>query len=109
MKNIIILAIAILITSLASMPLNAAEPQQYSHKPTNGYVPDEETAISIAVAVWQPIYGKEKIQNEKPYKATLKDGVWHVSGSLPKGWIGGTAQAEINKENGCILQIWHEK
>src|SRR2546423_10224131 len=30
----------------------------------NGYVPDEQTAIAIAVAVWSPIYGKEKIEGE---------------------------------------------
>jgi len=45
-------------------------------KPKAGFVPDEKTAIAIAVAVWTPIYGEKNIQKEKPFKAVLKDGVW---------------------------------
>lgn len=70
-------------------------------------VPDEETAVAIAVAVWSPIYGKEQIEKEKPYQAALKDGIWHVSGSLPEGWKGGVAEAEIAQEDGRILSISH--
>ena len=40
-----------------------------SYKTKQGYVPDEQTAITIAVAVWIPIYGKEQIENEKLYRA----------------------------------------
>jgi Na+-translocating ferredoxin:NAD+ oxidoreductase RnfG subunit len=80
-----------------------------NYKPKDGYVPDEETAIIIAVAVWKPIYGKEKIENEKPYKANLKNGVWTVTGSLPKGRKGGVAEAEISKDDGRILRIIHGK
>lgn len=74
-----------------------------------GYVPDAETAIKIAVAAWEPIYGKKKIAGEKPYKAELKDGVWVVKGSLPKGWVGGTAEAWISQETGCIIKVIHGK
>lgn len=63
-------------------------------------MPDAETAIKIAVAVREPIYGKDKIQKEKPLYALLKDGVWTVSGSLPAGWRGGVALAEISKKTG---------
>ena len=76
-------------------------------KPKDGFVPDEKTAIAIAVAVWLPIYGEKQITSEKPFKATLKDGVWHVTGSLPKGWYGGVAEADISKENGRILHVIH--
>jgi hypothetical protein len=80
------------------------------YRPPNGYVPDKKTAIAIAVAAWIPIYGKEMIEKEKPYKATLKDGVWTVTGSLPKpNMVGGTAQAQISQETGCILKIIHGK
>ena len=80
-----------------------------NYKPKEGYVPDKETAIAIAVAVWKPIYGKEKIENEKPYKASLKNGVWTVTGSLPEGWKGGVAEAEIAKDDGKIIRIIHGK
>jgi hypothetical protein len=92
---------------------NSKNAQQNSnrsnYKPKEGYVADEETAITIAVAVWKPIYGKEKIENEKPYKASLKDSIWTVTGSLPKGWKGGVAEAEISKDDGRILQVIHGK
>lgn len=78
-----------------------------NYKPAQGYVPDAETAIKVAVAIWTPIYGKEQIEKEKPYKAILKDDVWYVSGSLPEGWLGGVAEAEIAKDSGCILKVYH--
>jgi hypothetical protein len=84
-------------------------PTQANYKPEEGYVPDEETAIAIAVAVWNPIYGKKQIESEKPYHASLKNGVWTVTGSLPEGSDGGTAIAEISKDNGRILRVIHEQ
>lgn len=78
-----------------------------NYKPREGYVPDDQTAISIAIAVWNPIYGKENIEKEKPFKANLKNGVWTVTGSLPEGYDGGTAIAEISKDDGRILRVIH--
>jgi NTF2 fold immunity protein len=81
--------------------------QHSSNNPKNDYVPDERTAIAIAVAVWIPIYGREKIESEKPYKATLKNGIWTVTGTLPEGYDGGTAVAEIAQNDGRILRVIH--
>jgi hypothetical protein len=75
--------------------------------PDSGFVPDEKTAIRIAVAVWEPIYGEEKIAAEKPYQAKLKNDVWEVTGSLPGLILGGTAIAEISKKDGTILRVSH--
>jgi hypothetical protein len=61
------------------------------------------------VAVWTPIYGKAKIEGEAPYKATLHENTWYVSGSLPSGFDGGVAEAEIAKNDGRILRISHGK
>lgn len=110
-KNLILLFAGILIFSITGSPitLRADEAQKHNYKPEEGYVPDEETAIKIAVAVWIPIYGKEQIEGEKPYQAVLKDGVWYVTGFLPEGWLGGVAEAEIAKDDGRILRISHGK
>ncbi len=81
--------------------------KKHNVKLQEGYVPNEETAIKIAIAVWNPIYGEKQIESEKPYSAVLKDGIWFVSGSLPKGWLGGVAEVEIIKENGKIIRISH--
>lgn len=88
---------------------NGTADGKYSVRPTVGFVPNEETAIRIAEAVWIPIYGGKKIEKEKPFKATLHDTVWIVTGTLPKGSAGGTAIAEISKESGCIIRVSHEK
>ena len=108
-KKLILPLTSILIFFLIALPLtlSADETEKHNYKPEQGYVPDEETAIKIAVAIWIPIYGKEQIESEKPYKAVLRDDVWYITGSLPKGWIGGVAEAEIAKDDGRILRISH--
>jgi hypothetical protein len=81
--------------------------------PKDGYVPDADTAIKIAVVVWSRIYGEREIAAEKPYRATLKHGVWTVQGSMPEEAskkptaVGGVAYAEIAKADGRILLIGH--
>ncbi len=74
----------------------------------DGYVPNAQTAISIAEAVWLPIYG-EKVLNEKPYTATLVgDSAWVVEGKVYNG-VGGAAYMEILKKDGKILKVTHFK
>ncbi len=78
--------------------------------PKEGFVPTKEVAIKIAVAVWEPIYGADKIANEKPYKAVLDEkGVWTVTGSLPEGAKGGVAEARIAKVDARIIAVMHYK
>jgi hypothetical protein len=89
----------------------AGEDSEHTYKPKAGYVPDAKTAIKIAVAVWEPIYGVEKIAKEKPYRTELTNAVWIVQGSFNKGkgWKGGVAIAEIAKDDGRILRVSHGK
>ena len=79
-----------------------------SYKPKEGYVPDAETAIKIAVAVWTPIYGAARIEKEKPYQATLYHGIWTIKASLHNK-KGGVAEADIAKDDGRILRVIHGK
>lgn len=95
--------------SPAPLPVSSPFPPNTTHKPRLGYVPDAVTAIKIAEAVWIPIYGEETLKDEKPFTARLVNGVWIVQGTLPKGWDGGTAYAEISKETGCVLNVTHFK
>ena len=78
-----------------------------NYRPPAGYVPDAATAIRIAEAVWLPIYGKDQIESERPFIAELSSDVWTVTGSLPEGWKGGTAEIEIRKTDGTILRVIH--
>jgi hypothetical protein len=77
--------------------------------PKDGYVPDEKTAVRIAVAVLSPIYGEEQIIREQPFHAKLKDGVWIVDGTLPPNMLGGAAEIRIDKNTGAILSHMHWK
>jgi hypothetical protein len=79
------------------------------YQPADGFVPDSATAIAVAVAVWEPVYGKKNIAEEAPYQATLKDGRWTVTGTLPKGAVGGVATAVIEKMTGRIIKMYHTK
>jgi hypothetical protein len=108
MKTLLLNAGFLILAFGLSLP-SAAEPK-HGVKPASGFVPDEKTAIAIAVAVWTPIYGEEKIQNEKPYKAILKSGVWQVEGTLPSEYrLGGVAIAEISKDDARVLRVSHGK
>jgi hypothetical protein len=86
-------------------------------KPKDGYVPDAETAKRIAEAVWIPIYGAQRIEQEKPFQARLMNGnIWHVEGSMKQPnegdnivVEGGVAMAEIAKDDGRILRVIHGK
>jgi hypothetical protein len=104
MRQLTLLACALL--------LQFATPQdsaKHSYIPQNGFVPDSATAVRIAVAVWSPIYGADQIASERPFDAVLQNGVWTVTGSLPRGHVGGVALAEIAKVDARIIRVSHGK
>lgn len=80
---------------------------QVSHPDEDGYVPDKETAIKIAEAIWLPVFG-EKIYKNKPFIAELKKGVWIVQGTL-HAQKGGVPYIEIQKKDCKVLKITHGK
>jgi hypothetical protein len=76
--------------------------------PKEGLVPDPATAIAIAYAVSVPIYGKKNMDEEKPFRTELKNGVWMVLGTMQcKSCAGGTLVMEIDKQTGKILFATH--
>jgi hypothetical protein len=93
-----------LIATLATKASAQAAP---SHPPPNGFVPDSATATRIAEAVLIPIYGAKLIESERPFSATLRDGVWYVDGYLPPLALGGAAHVEIAKADGRIIRMAH--
>ncbi len=73
--------IAILTAVVALAPSDGKK--KHNFVPDDGYVPNKEVAIKIAVAVRGPIYGEDHISGEKPYRVNLVQGNWVVEGSLP--------------------------
>ena len=84
-------------------------PKPHSVQPELGMVPDEATAVAIALAVWRPIYGEQHIARKAPFHARLADGEWTVEGSLPPHTKGGVPLAVIAQRDGRILRISHGK
>ena len=85
-----------------------AESSKHTYTPSQGYVPNETTAIKIAEAVWLPIYGKS-IYSKIPFIAKLNGTVWVVEGSLPLHMRGGVPVIEIVRKTGEILRVSHGK
>jgi len=88
------------------------------YKPASGYVPDSKTAVKIAEAVLIPVYGEQHIESERPFTATLKNGMWTVTGTLRcpdgKGGItascdGGAAEVRISRIDARISFMSHGK
>ena len=76
-------------------------------EPDEGFVPDAQTAIQIALAVWRPIYGQTAIPARVACSATLgKEGNWSVEGPLT-GDVGGVVVAEIAKDSGMVVRVKH--
>ena len=86
--------------------------------PKDGFVPDSATAVAIAEAVLVPVYGKETVESERPFKATFQSGVWTVVGTLhcPSSegretvtCDGGNAEVKLSKADGRIVRMIHYK
>lgn len=99
-KSILVLPILLVLVFCTSVKSITNENQ-------TDYVPNKETAIKIAEAIWYPIYGS-KIEKFKPYTAELKEDIWIVQGTLLEG-KGGVPYIEINKKDCRILKVMHEK
>ncbi|MDP4197065.1 MAG: NTF2 fold immunity protein [Bacteroidota bacterium] len=87
--------------------LSIASTQSDNYIPPNGLVPDKETAIKIAEAIWLPIYGNE-IYNYKPFVAELSSDkrIWKVSGTVHT-IKGGEPYAEFRKKDCKIIKVIH--
>lgn len=109
LKSFIVAMSFIAINCYAVEVLKEPDIKGKGYFPKNGFVPDKITAISIAIAVLTPIYGAETIDGEKPFVASLNNGVWTVAGSLSTGHVGGVAEIQISKVTGKILRVTHSK
>jgi hypothetical protein len=69
----------------------------------------KETAIAIAEPILFSIYGRKDIIKERPYECYLIDGYWYISGTLPKGWLGGVFEIIINSKDGGVIKLIHGK
>jgi hypothetical protein len=80
-----------------------------SIEPQKEYVPNEKTAIRVAEAILEPIYGEKFVKKGRPYKALLMDGeVWLVESNSSKR-TGAIVVIEIQKSDCKVLKMYIEK
>ena len=96
------LSIALALLSIASAPSCApvASGKEF-------LVPTEQAAIAAARPAWKGKFSPAAINEREPYHAELVDGTWHVTGTLPAGWRGGTPEALICAGDGKVLKVFH--
>jgi hypothetical protein len=116
MKAFILLLIGVSCLSAAQVQPSDQEAVEYARrlavgtKPVvreGGYVPDEATAVRIAIAVLIPIYGEKIEDGEKPWRAGLKGDVWTVVGTFHGKGEGGEAIVQLSKTSGAVLFVTH--
>jgi len=88
---------------------HAGSDEPHGWQPAGGFVPDERTAVRVAEVLLGRIYGESAIQSEKPFRATLTNGVWTVKGNVPEGLHGGAAVIKISKKTCEVLFVIHEQ
>ncbi len=72
-------------------------------------IPKKENAINYAENILFELYGKENIEAEKPYQIHLINDYWVMTGTLPKGMLGGVFELVFDSWNGKILILVHGK
>ncbi len=80
-------------------------------------VPDEPAAVKLAEKALARVYGRKKIHAQRPFTATLTNGIWHVVGTLyckdkqgkviTGACVGGVAMAQIRQSDGRVMKTGH--
>ena len=93
--------------------------QNGTRPPKEGWVPDQETAIAIGVAVAKRAFGEDLVMSEAPFTSSLERGTWVVTGTLPKPGAedkdgnvvlfvkGGTFEVHLRRSDGKIVKVTH--
>ena len=87
------------------------EIQEYKSDKILGTTENRSEAKKKAVQIWCEIYGND-IKKKKTYKVFFDEAedVWLIKGSmLSKNMVGGVPYILIQKSDGKVLAIWHDK
>lgn len=70
---------------------------------------EKDEVVSFAESVLFQQYDKNAIEIQKPYDVFQIDKYWLVSGTLPKGKLGGTFKVIIDSHNYQVIRLTHGK
>ena len=70
-----------------------------------------QVTAEFALTILSGIYGEDNIRGELPLNVVSFGPFWEVCGTLPAQdfVLGGVAYIDILKENGKVIDYWHEK
>ncbi|WP_188050579.1 YbbC/YhhH family protein [Flavobacterium sp. GP15] len=72
-------------------------------------IKEENTAIKVAEPILFEIYGKSKIEDEKPYEAYLINNYWVINGTINRFSFGGAFSIIIDARNSKVVNVIHYK
>jgi hypothetical protein len=67
----------------------------------------EAQVLPIAEKALKAKMPPEYVEKYQPYRAELREGIWHVFGTLPGDTVGGTPEARVRDRDGEVLQVFH--
>ena len=78
--------------------------------PKDGFIPSAEIAVQVAERILKHIYGKEQIEQQKPFLVNLENNIWIIEGYWGNDCAdGGNVYMELSKEDGRVLKVVHTK
>ena len=72
-------------------------------------ITNEKTALAIAEPILAAKYGQTEIDREKPLVAIKVNNYWIVNGTLPRGYVGGTATVILRATDSKVIILTHYK
>lgn len=88
--------------------------EEFPSEKVLGSVDSAQLAKEKAEVIWIETYG-ESIKEKKPYEVSFdeENDVWLITGSMPKNLFGnikgGVPYILIQKADGKVLAVWHDK
>ena len=67
----------------------------------------QSEAVRIGLSAMEADMSKAYVEKYKPYSAELKQGIWHVFGTVSGGGPGGTPEALVQDLDGAVLSVGH--
>jgi hypothetical protein len=108
---------------LGGVLLGPSKEVEHNYVPKDGYIPNAKTAVRVATAVLEPIFGEDVVDRHIPFRAKLSNGNWTVEGVIgeyphpnekPKpgkhvASYGGRMLVVISKKTGAIVRVSADK
>jgi hypothetical protein len=70
-------------------------------------ITDKETAVSIAEKILFSSYGQKNIEQQRPYEIYKIKSYWIISGTLPRGSVGGTFFIIMDARDSRVVRLTH--